>query len=157
MKAEKIITSPVNIEITEVTLLSIEEYEACFDSIPMIDDWWWLRSPGFYSGLAAGVDSDGSVRSGGRYVNRGGSAVRPAFRIRNLKSSDLQIKDRLVLAGYTWTIIADNLALCDSPVDYTCFRMDYKANDANDYEASDIKKWLADWVKENGIEFEGTK
>ena len=40
---------------------------------------WWLRSPGNVSRYAAGVHSDGSVFSFGRYVDYGDFAVRPAL------------------------------------------------------------------------------
>ena len=55
------------------------------------------------------------------------------------------------LAGHTWTVIADDLVLCDDIVGYACFRKDHNAKDANDYEASDVKKWLENWAVENGI------
>lgn len=41
--------------------------------------WWWLRSPGFDSCNAAGVDLDGSVFNYGYLVNRDTGAVRPAL------------------------------------------------------------------------------
>ena len=40
--------------------------------------WWWLRSPGYDSIVAARVDCDGSVFSEGRNVNLNVVAVRPA-------------------------------------------------------------------------------
>ena len=43
--------------------------------------WWWLRSPGFESFSAAGVDNDGSLLFNGYWVNIGSSAVRPSLRI----------------------------------------------------------------------------
>ena len=41
--------------------------------------WWWLRSPGSYSNVAALVDCDGFVSYRGKYVDRGNVAVRPAL------------------------------------------------------------------------------
>ncbi len=154
MKAEKLIVSTVetNIEITEVTLLSIEEYEACKDRVPIINDWWWLRSPGLAGDDAAGVYADGSIDYDGNGVNFDGYGIRPALRIRNLESPNLQIMDKFNLAGFRWTVISVDIALCDSFIEYMAFRKDMSAADANVYEASDIKKWLDRWVKENGIE-----
>ena len=40
---------------------------------------WWLRSPGYYQGNAAGVDLGGVVNGSGDYVYRGDIAVRPAL------------------------------------------------------------------------------
>ena len=41
--------------------------------------WWWLRSPGIYLNIAAGVDFDGSVNGYGDRVSRDFNAVRPAL------------------------------------------------------------------------------
>ena len=41
--------------------------------------WWWLRSPGFDSSYAAGVDRGGSVDDFGDYVRSVSGAVRPAL------------------------------------------------------------------------------
>ena len=40
--------------------------------------WWWLRSPGMYQNIAAGVSRDGTVGSSGRIVSEV-CAVRPAL------------------------------------------------------------------------------
>jgi len=47
--------------------------------------WWWLRSPGLLSRLAAGVRSDGFVDVDGDFVIHDSGGVRPAFWL-NLKS-----------------------------------------------------------------------
>jgi len=47
--------------------------------------WWWLRSPGGNSFLAAFVDYDGIVYVHGSFVSNDGGGVRPAFWL-NLKS-----------------------------------------------------------------------
>ena len=41
--------------------------------------WWWLRSPGIHSSIAADVHYGGSVNDGGSGVSQSGGAVRPAF------------------------------------------------------------------------------
>ena len=43
--------------------------------------WWWLRSPGNYHEIAAGVRTDGSLHYYGNYVHIYRYAVRPAFRL----------------------------------------------------------------------------
>ena len=156
MKVEKIIknTKEIDLQIEEITLLSKEEYLAAKDIIPARHDWWWLRSPYRYDTNYAGV-----VRSIGNFnydpVVDGSDGVSPALKIRDLKSSNLEVGDQIILAGYTWTVISDDYILCDSIVGKTCFRKDWKAPDANVYEKSDIKKWLEAWAKEHGIEVEG--
>ena len=156
MKIEKLVITkvPQEITVTGITLLSKEEYNACRKHIKPVDDWWWLRSPGYDQDRAARVLSDGRVYYGGNYVVSGNGAVRPAV-VLQLPESDirnLQIDDGFEMAGYTWTMIADDMAMCDSGVGCTAFREDWQAQDANVYEASDVKKWLEAWAKEKGIE-----
>ena len=140
------------LHIQEITLLSIEEYEEAEEHIPTIRGWWWLRSPGFASNSAAGVSTDGSVDADGDYVFRTRVVVRPALRVSNLQSLDLQIGDKIFdLAGHTWTVIADDLMLCDDGIGQHCFRDDWEAEDSNVYEASDVKKYLDSWAKKNHI------
>lgn len=70
-----------------VFLLSIEEVEEYFNNDESRqatntdgeDCWWWLRSPGITTGLAVGVNSDGSVSYGGTLVDNSYGAVRPAL------------------------------------------------------------------------------
>ena len=91
-------TSPGNNTTDKVFLLSITEAEKYFssDSARQCQGtaycyakgaykasngncWWWLRSPGFGSGLAAIVHRDGSVRDVGNSVDYDYDAVRPAL------------------------------------------------------------------------------
>lgn len=57
------------------------------------------------------------------------------------------------MAGHGWTFITNELVLCNEIVGFGCFREDEQAEDANDFEKSDIKIWLRNWVKKNGIMF----
>lgn len=71
----------------KVFLLSIDEVNKYFTSDSarkaVLSDgtsvWWWLRSPGYGSGTAADINSDGSVNGVGDHVNRETGAVRPAL------------------------------------------------------------------------------
>ena len=111
MKAEKrIITmEPVDIQIEEVTLLSEEEYDDCKKYIQLCEWWWWLRSPGYNQYYAARVSCVGPIYN--RDVDDDRGCVRPALRISNLESSNLTPGDKFELAGYTWTVISDEIAL----------------------------------------------
>ena len=146
MKAKKFIITKkeIDIDIEGITLLSIEEYEKCKDIIPKINDWWWLRSPGYDSRSAANVSNDGSVFSFGDFVCNDFYAVRPVL---IYKSSNLQNGDKIKFADYCWTVISENMMLCDEVIGHTCFRNDWLADDSNDYEKSDIKVWLEDWLE----------
>lgn len=75
-------------EISEITLLSIEEWEEAreISSVPKYISWWWLRSPGDRFDRAASVDTDGDIYHSGDYVFDASACIRPAFKIPNLKS-----------------------------------------------------------------------
>lgn len=152
MKANKLITTAqeFGIKITGITLLSKEEYEENRDIIPAVN-WWWLRSPGSIQDDAAYVCCYGSLYN--YNVNYGSGCVRPALYVWNPQSSDLNRGDKFELAGYSWTMLSNDLALCNETVGQTCFRRDWRAEDANVYDKSDIKQWLHDWAEKTGIEF----
>jgi len=142
-------TKEEDLEITGVTLLSKEEYWNYREWIPVAHACWWLRSPGSSQYYAANVDADGSLND--IHVTIDDASVRPVLTIRNLKSAYLHIGDEFILAGYTWTVIGEGLAIMNDTLENVVFRSDWDAPDANDYEASDVKKWLNNWAKENGI------
>ena len=150
MKVQKhiVTTEEHDVDITDITLLSIEEYEECKEYIPHVSHWWWLRSPGYDSRRAACVYADGGVHGSGYIVDYDRIAVHPALRISNLESFNLG--DKFSLAELEWTVISKDLALCDSMVGATAFREDRQAADANDYDKSDVKKWLEEWAREKG-------
>lgn len=155
MKITKQITieKEIDVQISEITLLSKEEYSFAEEVIRPIDGWWWLRSPGYSQDNAALVRYAGSLSS--TYVGNDSGCVRPALRIRNPKSSNLKVGDKLQVAGYVWTIVlgtADKfVALCDDSIGTIAFRYDWKADDANDFEKSDVKRYLNEWAEQKGI------
>ena len=154
MEADRIITTTkkIDLDIQEITLLSIEETKEYLTREQLATvSWWWLRSPGSSPYDAACVGSDGGVNAFGNFVYYCDNGVRPALRIANLDSSNLSKGDIIKVGGESWTIISDNLALCDRIVEYSAFRADWKAPDANVYEKSDVKKELDKWALEHGI------
>lgn len=153
IKADKCITQKVNIDITGITLLSVEEAEALPKKIRDINKSWWLRSPGGYYRNAAIVYDDGDVVGYGHRVYFD-SGVRPALevgyeRMCMVNPQRLDRGDKIKLAGQTWTVISDQYILCDDIIGKHTFRKDYNASDANDYKKSDVKKFLEDWFKKN--------
>lgn len=143
VNAEKFTTQAVNFQIDGVTLLSLEEYNYHRKHINPISNYWWLRSPGDYSDSAVYVSGEGNVSYMGNIVSLE-FGVRPALKI-NLESSDFQIGDSFSLKGYTWTIVSKDYALCDTTICKKPFRKDWRAQDANDYEKSEVKEFLEDW------------
>lgn len=141
-------------QIAEITLLSVDEYQVAKHCIPPMNDWWWLRSPGCNSKYAAYVNIDGWILTNGHRVGITIGAVRPALRILNLQSLGLKIGDQIdYLAGHSWTVVADDLALCNDGVGQSVFRRNGKAADANVYEKSDVKRYLQKWAETAGIVF----
>lgn len=125
----------------EINLLSAEEYEKYKDKIPHINCWWWLRSPGINSSIAAGVHYDGSVfYHGGSVYSAVGAAVRPVLRISDGRK--YKIGERVMYYNFPWIIIDKNLAIAEVPIAF--HRFDEKSND---YENSEIKKFLNNWLE----------
>ncbi|HCJ42138.1 DUF6273 domain-containing protein [uncultured Ruminococcus sp.] len=65
-----------------IYLLSIDEANALDNSIRANGSWWWLRSPGIYSFVAALVDGDGSVITLGGVVDDTERGVRPVLNLK---------------------------------------------------------------------------
>lgn len=147
MKVQKITTTEEELEITVATLLSIDEAEKLPDRLREHYNWWWLRSPGDYQGGAAYVYNDGSFYNYGYRVNGSDCCVRPALRINNLESSNLKIGDSFIFGGEEFEIVSDDLAFCKGDIGDHCFREDWQAENANDYEKSDVKKFVDDWFE----------
>ena len=139
----------ISLDITGITLLSIEEAKALPKKIRDIGKFWWLRSPGNGINSAVYVECDGDVYPCGYNVEKE-YGVRPALII-NLESSNLKIGDKFKLAGQTWTVISERYALCDGIIGKHTFRNEWRASDANDYEKSDVKKFLENWAREQGV------
>ncbi len=110
-------------------------------------EWWWLRSSDDNQGRGAFVFEDGSILYYGRCFNLAPHCVRPALII-NIESSNYKLGDTFIFGDKTFKIISDELAFCLEDIGYCCFRADWKAPDANDYEASDVKKFVDIWFKE---------
>ena len=140
----KKVTITNNIDILDITLLSIKEAKKLPREMREAECSWWLRSPGNIAYKAAFVYG-GIVDGNGHYVAND-FGVRPVLK---LKSSPFKKGNSFSYKGYQWDMITDNTALCQSIVGKSPFRKDWRAADANNYEASDIKKWLEDWWKEN--------
>ena len=131
--------------ITGATLLSVEEAEKLPDHLRKYNGWWRLRSPGNYQDCAATVTYGGSVDCIGDIVDFDRACVRPALKISNRESSGLKVGDRFYFSNVEFEVISSDLAFCVTDIGYCAFRENWKAADANIYEASDIKKFVDDW------------
>lgn len=150
MKIKKCIitkeTCDINIE--EVTLLSVEEASKVSNELLNIGVDWWLSSPGSAECFAVFVRSDGAVSNYGNYVDDF-YCVRPVLRFGG--SGAVGLGDKIEVVGEMWTVISDGVALCDRVVGECAFRDDYDAFCANVYDTSDVKKWLDVWASKKGL------
>ncbi len=150
MIVKRTVTQLINIDIQEITLLSEEAFIKAKKFIKPINNCWWLQSPGASSEVVACVSYNFNCIFG-CIVNNSNVFVRPALRIGNLKTSNLRIGSSFRMGSYVWTVISDELALCDEAVGKSAYREDWQAKDANEYEVSNVKKWLEKWTEEKGI------
>lgn len=143
---ENMVNTP---KLAGITLLSLEEYQELEPNISLLNRLWWLRSPGFDDISAAFV-----IGAYG-FFNVIGFIVGLAFGVRPalvLESSNLQVGDNFEFGNHTFTVISEKYALCNDSIGDHCFREDWKAKDANDYEKSDVKKYIESWAKEHGLD-----
>lgn len=136
------------LKITGATLLSTQEADELPQHLKLQKPYgklWWLRSPGLDRISAAYVRFDGSVFFSGHYVGDEEIPVRPALKLEDRELSGLHIGDRFEFGSAEFEIISDNLAFCTKDIGCCAFREDWKAKDANIYEASDVKKFIDVW------------
>lgn len=165
MKALKkiITTEDIDLQLGWIELLTRKQYEDNKDIIPNVNTTWWLKTYGAGKCLGSVVfpNGDTSVLQSVRETY----GVRPVLHIRHFESTGLERGDKIELAGYSWTIITENLALCDSIVGETAFqtKLGYEGDQryfyrvlqeyANDYDHSEIKDWVLNWARENNFTF----
>ena len=151
MRVQKYVTKTQVQEliVNSITLLPAKVFEECGKRIPLLETYWWLRDAGETSreSRAMGVYYDGTLDQYGTIVKSTIYAVRPALEV-NQTGGDWGVGDKFRLFGYDWTIISDRYALCDSSIGTCCFREDDQAEDADQYEASDVKKFVEKWLEE---------
>ena len=149
MNVDKIVTVKEDLDIIGATLLSIEEAKQLPIKLRRYHNWWWLRSPGYFSNYAVLVNSDNSIYGYGGSVDYRDSVVRPALEISILESSNLKIGDQFEFGEKLFQIVSSNLAFCLSDIGKHCFREDWQAQDANIYEKSDVNRYIDEWFEQN--------
>ena len=141
--------------ITGATLLSASEAKNLDKEILKADKDWWLGSRGNNDYFAACVIGDtGYVYGPGDRVDFS-FGVRPALIISDLESFGYKTGESVHFGGHSFTIISDRYALCNDIIGECAFRKDSKAENANEYEISDIKRYVETWfekVKEQSRE-----
>lgn len=143
---KNIVSLQEGLKITGVTLLTIGEARKLPKETMLNDDCWWLKSRGAGNDCVAGVYSCGSVSYNGFFAYLE-NAVRPALMIQNLNFSIFEIGDKFRFGEKEFEIISDTRALCTESVGCCAFRKDCLAESANNYQASDLKKFLKAWYE----------
>lgn len=140
MQVNKIVTMeyPVSINIKGATLLTVKEASALSVEMRKCFSSWWLRSPG-RSGTYAACVGGGSVKDD---IVEGSLGVRPALEIEDHYLDD---GDQFNFAHHRWTVIKETKALCNDTIGICAFRENWQADNANNYEQSDIKKYVDEW------------
>jgi len=139
-------------DVEGITLLSTEEAEKLPRWLLANGNGWWLRSPGYVRNGAACVFTDGTVFRLGFDVHYDDICVRPVIKVNLKPYLPLIVKGRIqpLVIGETVRVFFkqaqyignDMVLLCES---IAFHRFDEKSND---YENSEIKEFLENWLKE---------
>lgn len=145
------------IKITGVTLLSETEANTLLTKEERAyKNSWWLYTHGDDSKYAYSIDYDGYINCFGRNVNYSGISVRPTLKINIIDPCVLK-GDTFRFGGHEFKIISSELAwMHKDDIGSRPFRYDYEADDANDYEASDVKNYIEEWFNKTIVETTGS-
>lgn len=144
MKALKYIPTDIEIEITDISLLTLKEAEKLPKSIREYYNYWWLQTPANDSIFAATVHDDGAVVNHSSFVYYNKNAVRPAITISNLKDLGVSVGDTITIQNKKYVVISDDKVLYDDEIVYHRFD-----GSTSDYEKSEIKKVVDEWLNES--------
>lgn len=135
-------------EILGATLLSKEEAKTLLKKDKRTyGKNWWLRTPGDDNYYACFVNFYGYLDTIGQYVYYDIFKVRPALKI-DISTSDIQIGDIFIFGDKEFKVISPELAwMYNDDIGECVFREDWTAEDANIYEASDVKKFVDAWFE----------
>ena len=135
------------INIKGITLLSSTEFEKFKKIIPSTFHRWWLRDAlkinnEYFPCL---VENDGRIFPlPKRNIKYG---IRPVLLI----ESDMEVGTEFNFARYDWTVLNNDMAICNWIIGQELFKKDLTAEDFHEYDTSDIKKYLIDWATVYGI------
>jgi len=147
----RIIAREANLEIAEARLLTVEEAKKLPNRLRIYPRWWWLKTRGILSDSVTVVTKFGYINENGVDTAFDKGAVRPALEISNLELSNLRIGDTFEFGYRRFEIISDNRAFCLEDIGEGYFNhcIEGELDDFNDYEKSDIKKYVDEWFKRN--------
>ena len=130
--------------ITGASLMSLDEYDKCRDSITLLRTTWWLRSLGINCLFETFVDVSRKAQDE-MDVDNNSYTIRPILWISSL--GGMKIGDKIDFGGKVFTIVSPQHALCDTGIGTRAFRRNYSAEDANLYKTGNVKKLIDKWYK----------
>ena len=138
MKALKYNPEEIEVVITDISLLTVEEAQALPEDIGRYGQRWWLRSHGREHYDAAFVFKSGAIYKIGDYIGYPNYAVRPAVTI---SDAMFAVGDTVIIQNKKYVAIAPDRLLYNDKFVY--HRFDELTND---YEKSEIKKMVDEWL-----------
>lgn len=126
----------------KISIPSAIEYKKYMAAIPVVNDWWWLRSPGYIQPCAVIVRDIGYVYDYGNFVSNASGAVRPIL-LYNKNVVDVGRGDTFTALGNTWRVIDYGYAISEDVITHRRFD-----ENSNDWLKSELRAWLIDWAKE---------
>lgn len=148
MKAKHIIriSKEIDIDVKGIKLLSVEEYEQYKEHIPHVHFSYWLRSHGDNERVVFTVSEDNERGYGEEFVNTICN-VRPVLIISNLKLFKMVPGEEFEFADHIWTVISDDMAICNISIAQHCYNKKLYKHNTNDYETSEIKEFIEEWLE----------
>ena len=135
----------------KISIPSTIEYKKYMSIIPVVNAWWWLRTPGLgvfgedgenSTDDAAFVYDDGRINDYGYCVFGGGVAVRPILLFKK-DVVDVGRGDTFSALGNTWRVIDYGYAISEDIITMRCFD-----ENSNDWLKSELRAWLIEWAQE---------
>ena len=126
----------------KISIPSAIEYKKYISIIPVVNAWWWLRSPGYPFNRAAIVSSDGSVFNYGDCINSVDVAVRPILLFKK-DIVDVGRGDTFSALGNTWRVIDYGYAISEDIITHRQFD-----GGSNNWLKSELRAWLIEWAQE---------
>jgi hypothetical protein len=135
------------IKVKEIKLLTKEEYQDFKDVIPLINELWWLCSPGGSRDRACSVNHEGSVYPSGSDITYN-LGVRPLLIVdlpmedsRCYHKAEKLVGSNIHYGDYTWTILKADAGVLYVLCDQLIATHNFNIKD-NDWNTSNLKCWL---------------
>lgn len=136
------------LKVIGASLLTADEVKNIPEDLLCYHAWWWIKSASKYHRwhYVAIIEHSGKLNQMGRAVDFKG-IIRPILEIANVKAAGLKTGDHFIYGGKEFCIISDTAAFCVNDIGCCQFRKEYSAKDATEYDASNIKAYINNWLE----------